>query len=77
MLITVRLTAYATNMYFSTLPKEELEKKQYWKAHAINNKPFVLEFFGYIFFFPCYVLGPFLNTKITLISFQEQNLKKK
>lgn len=61
MMLTCKLTAWASNLYYATLPECEIEKNKYWSKYKICKFSSLLEFFGYIFFFQTYLIGPFIE----------------
>jgi lysophospholipid acyltransferase len=59
MMLTCKLTAFASNLYYATLG----EKNEYWTKHQISRLPSLTEFFGYVFFYQTYLIGPFVEYK--------------
>ncbi|KAJ1548840.1 lysophospholipid acyltransferase [Cladochytrium tenue] len=56
MMLVIKLTSFAWSAYDGTRPEAEL-----WPDHAssaIREFPGLLEFFGYVFFFPTFFIGP-------------------
>ncbi|KAJ1921890.1 Lysophospholipid acyltransferase [Mycoemilia scoparia] len=56
MIMVIKLTSTAFCIYDSN--KDHKSFTSYQKRHVINEMPSILEFFGYVFFFPSLVAGP-------------------
>jgi lysophospholipid acyltransferase len=61
MVLTLKLTAFAWSYYDGTRPKEELTKELYEKR--IMQMPGVIEYFGWVYFFPSFLAGPAIELK--------------
>lgn len=59
MVLTMKLTTFAWNMYDGQQELESLDESQ--KETRIPKLPSLLEFFGYIFYFPAFLIGPSLT----------------
>jgi len=59
MVLTMKLTTFAWNVYDGRRKEEELDKWQ--KAKRITQYPSLLEFLGYSFYFPGILVGPYLD----------------
>jgi len=59
MVLTMKLTTYAWNVHDGRQPVETLDKWQTEKR--IVRQPSLLEFFGYAFYFPGMLVGPYLE----------------
>lgn len=76
MMVTAKLTSFASNIYFSTL-EEKLEMNKYWKKYAIHNMPSLLEYFGYMFFYQTYLIGPFVQFNDYMDHIKNNNFNQK
>ncbi|CAG8595100.1 11823_t:CDS:2 [Funneliformis mosseae] len=56
MVLVIKLTSFAFNVYDGRRPINELTS--YQRSKAIPSIPSILEFFGYIFFFGGFLVGP-------------------
>ncbi|PRP74261.1 hypothetical protein PROFUN_12008 [Planoprotostelium fungivorum] len=56
MVLTLKLTAFAFNYYDGRRPVEKLTEEQ--KKRRITELPPLLEFFGFVYFFPGFLGGP-------------------
>jgi len=56
MMVTTRLTAFASNLYY-----KNVDQNEYWKKYQFQTLPNILEFLGYIYFYPTYLVGPFIE----------------
>eukprot|EP00007_Cunea_sp_BSH-02190019_P003717 CAMPEP_0174237496 /NCGR_PEP_ID=MMETSP0417-20130205/8402_1 /TAXON_ID=242541 /ORGANISM="Mayorella sp, Strain BSH-02190019" /LENGTH=509 /DNA_ID=CAMNT_0015316259 /DNA_START=69 /DNA_END=1594 /DNA_ORIENTATION=+ len=56
MVITIKLTTFAFNCFDATRPEADLSK--YEKERRIFQLPSLLEYYGWIYFFPGYLAGP-------------------
>lgn len=56
MVMIMRLTAFCWNVHDGQLPESDLSDFQ--KARAIKELPSLLDYFGYVFFFPSLFAGP-------------------
>jgi lysophospholipid acyltransferase len=61
MVLTLKLTAFAWSYYDGTRPKEELTKELYEKR--IMQMPGLIEYFGWVYFFPSFLAGPAIELK--------------
>ncbi|OJT13358.1 Lysophospholipid acyltransferase [Trametes pubescens] len=59
MVLTMKLTTFAWNVVDGRRPAEELDKWQ--TEHRVVDYPSILEFLGYTFYFPGFLVGPFLT----------------
>ncbi|KAG8895989.1 lysophospholipid acyltransferase [Tulasnella sp. 403] len=59
MVLTQKLTTYAWNAYDGYQKLENLDESQ--KETRIPQRPSLLEFFGYVFYFPAFLVGPVLT----------------
>ncbi|KAF8556286.1 hypothetical protein OG21DRAFT_675931 [Imleria badia] len=59
MVLTMKLTTFAWNVYDGTRPKEDLDKWQLQKR--VTKYPTLLEFLGFSFYFPGVLVGPYLD----------------
>ncbi|CAL1701570.1 unnamed protein product [Somion occarium] len=59
MVLTMKLTTFAWNVWDGRRPVEDLDKWQ--KEKCIVQHPSILEFLGYVFFFPGMLVGPYLE----------------
>ncbi|KAK7695571.1 hypothetical protein QCA50_000207 [Cerrena zonata] len=59
MVLTMKLTTYAWNVWDGRRPVDELDKWQ--KEKRIVQTPSILEFLGYVFYFPGMLVGPYLE----------------
>ncbi|KAJ7229069.1 endoplasmic reticulum protein [Mycena pura] len=59
MVLTMKLTTFAWNVYDARRPLADLDKWQ--TAKRITNFPTLLEFVGYSFYFPGILVGPYLD----------------
>ncbi|KAF8450925.1 MBOAT, membrane-bound O-acyltransferase family-domain-containing protein [Boletus edulis BED1] len=59
MVLVMKLTTFAWNVYDGRRPKEDLDKWQLQKR--ITKYPTLLEFLGYSFYFPGSLVGPYLD----------------
>ncbi|KAK7061370.1 MBOAT, membrane-bound O-acyltransferase family-domain-containing protein [Favolaschia claudopus] len=59
MVLTMKLTTFAWNVYDGRRPAEDLDKWQ--TAKRITQFPTLLEFLGYSFYFPGILVGPYLD----------------
>ncbi|KAJ3101094.1 lysophospholipid acyltransferase [Phlyctochytrium planicorne] len=58
MVLVIKLTSFAWSVYDAGRPVTELVEDQ--NANAVRKFPSILEFFGYVFFFPSFLVGPAL-----------------
>ncbi|TFK96340.1 MBOAT, membrane-bound O-acyltransferase family-domain-containing protein [Pterulicium gracile] len=58
MVLTMKLTTFAWNVYDGRRPAEDLDKWQL--AKRITKMPSLLEFLGYSFYFPGMLVGPYV-----------------
>ncbi|KAG4304001.1 hypothetical protein PORY_002524 [Pneumocystis oryctolagi] len=56
MVLCMKLTAFAWNMYDGKQEDSVLTQRQ--KEYALKKLPSLLEFLGYVFFFPSFLVGP-------------------
>jgi len=56
MVLVMKLTAFCWNVQDGRLPEADLSDFQ--KAHAIRTMPGILDYLGYVFFFPALMAGP-------------------
>ncbi|KYQ90954.1 60S ribosomal protein L5 [Tieghemostelium lacteum] len=56
MVLTLKLTSFAWNLYDGTRPVSELDADQ--KRRAISKIPSLLEYYGFVYFFPTFLAGP-------------------
>ncbi|KAH8724778.1 MBOAT, membrane-bound O-acyltransferase family-domain-containing protein [Phaeosphaeriaceae sp. PMI808] len=56
MVLVMKLTAFCWNVQDGRLPDSELSDFQ--KNHAVNTMPNLLDYAGYVFFFPAMMAGP-------------------
>ncbi|KAF2094990.1 MBOAT family protein [Rhizodiscina lignyota] len=56
MVMIMRLTAFCWNVHDGQLPESDLSDFQ--KDRAIRQLPSLLDYFGYVFFFPSLLIGP-------------------
>ncbi|KAJ3312157.1 lysophospholipid acyltransferase [Blyttiomyces sp. JEL0837] len=59
MIMVIKLTSFAWSVYDGTRPDSELWPEQ--NELAVYNFPSPVEFFGYVFFFPSFIVGPAFN----------------
>ncbi|KAJ7667617.1 endoplasmic reticulum protein [Mycena polygramma] len=59
MVLTMKLTTFAWNVYDGRRPAEDLDKWQ--MAKRVTEFPSLLEFLGYSFYFPGFLVGPYLD----------------
>ncbi|KAJ7229056.1 endoplasmic reticulum protein [Mycena pura] len=59
MVLTMKLTTFAWNVYDARQPLADLDKWQ--TAKRITDFPTLLEFVGYSFYFPGIIVGPYLD----------------
>ncbi|KAJ6627426.1 endoplasmic reticulum protein [Mycena sp. CBHHK59/15] len=59
MVLTMKLTTFAWNVYDGNRPTEDLDKWQL--AKRVTKFPSLLEFLGYSFYFPGILVGPYLD----------------
>ncbi|KAF8227989.1 MBOAT-domain-containing protein [Tricholoma matsutake] len=59
MVLTMKLTTFAWNVWDGRRPREDLDKWQVEKR--ITEYPSLLEFLGYTFYFPGILVGPYLD----------------
>ncbi|KAG9014403.1 lysophospholipid acyltransferase [Tulasnella sp. 427] len=59
MVLTMKLTTFAWNVYDGQEKLESLDESQ--KETRIPKLPSLLEFFGYVFYFPAFLIGPSLT----------------
>ncbi|KAG8218294.1 MBOAT, membrane-bound O-acyltransferase family-domain-containing protein [Butyriboletus roseoflavus] len=59
MVLTMKLTTFAWNVYDGRRPQEDLDKWQLEKR--VTKYPTLLEFLGYSFYFPGVLVGPYLD----------------
>ncbi|TDL29602.1 MBOAT-domain-containing protein [Rickenella mellea] len=59
MVLTMKLTTFAWNVYDGRRPATELDKWQ--TAMRVTKYPSLLEFLGYSFYFPGFLVGPYLE----------------
>lgn len=56
MVLVMKLSAFAWNVYDGTFPESELSEFQ--KDHRLTELPSLLDFLGWVFFFPAFMVGP-------------------
>lgn len=56
MVLVMKMTAFCWNVHDGRLPESELSDLQ--KTNSIKEMPSLLDFFGYVFFFPGLLVGP-------------------
>jgi len=56
MILTVKLTSFAYNIYDGKRKKEELTPEQ--DKRAVRTMPTILEFYGFVYFFCSFIAGP-------------------
>lgn len=56
MVLVMKLTAFCWNVQDGRLPDSELSEVQ--RDHAIRTMPSILDYIGYVFFFPAIMAGP-------------------
>ncbi|EGC40111.1 hypothetical protein DICPUDRAFT_52171 [Dictyostelium purpureum] len=56
MILTLKLTSFAWNLSDGSKPDNELSSDQ--KRRSIKKLPNLLEFFGFVYFFPTFLAGP-------------------
>ncbi|KAG8630711.1 hypothetical protein KVT40_002330 [Elsinoe batatas] len=56
MVLVMKLTAFCWNVYDGTQPAEHLD--DYQKSRALKKLPNILDYIGYVFFFPSLMAGP-------------------
>jgi len=61
MLLTLKLTTFALDYYDGQQPVEKM--KPYAKVMHVKEMPSILEFFGYVYFFPGFLAGPAFNLR--------------
>jgi lysophospholipid acyltransferase len=61
MLITSKVIMLFFDLYDGTKPLENLSDFQ--KKNCLKKKPTLFEFYGYIYFFPSFLVGPVFNMK--------------
>lgn len=61
MLLTLKLTTMAVDLYDGTKPAEEL--KGYAKLMNLKKLPNIFEFYGYVYFFGGFLAGPAFNCR--------------
>jgi len=59
MVLTMKLTTYAWNVWDGRRPVEDLDKWQ--QAKRITKTPSIVAFLGYVFYFPGLLVGPYLD----------------
>ncbi|VDC04071.1 unnamed protein product [Peniophora sp. CBMAI 1063] len=59
MVLVMKLTTFAWNVYDGARPEEELDSWQ--NKMAVREYPSILEFLGYAFYFPGILVGPYLE----------------
>ncbi|KAJ7672880.1 MBOAT, membrane-bound O-acyltransferase family-domain-containing protein [Mycena rosella] len=59
MVLTMKLTTFAWNVYDGRRPAADLDKWQ--TSKRVTNFPSLLEFLGYSFYFPGILVGPYLD----------------
>ncbi|KAJ3115729.1 lysophospholipid acyltransferase [Phlyctochytrium bullatum] len=59
MMLVIKLSSFAWSVYDATRPENDLSKEQ--KVKAVRNFPSLLEYFGFVFFFPSFLVGPALE----------------
>ncbi|KAF7775885.1 hypothetical protein Agabi119p4_4278 [Agaricus bisporus var. burnettii] len=59
MVLTMKLTTFAWNVFDGRRPSDELDKWQ--TAKRVTKYPSLLEFLGYAFYFPGILVGPYLD----------------
>lgn len=80
MVLTMKLTTFAWNVWDGRRPAEELDKWQL--AKRVSKYPSLLEFLGYAFYFPGVLVGPYLDYAeymelVHEIGFQDPKIKEK
>ncbi|RDB20528.1 Lysophospholipid acyltransferase [Hypsizygus marmoreus] len=80
MVLTMKLTTFAWNVWDGRRPAEDLDKWQ--KEKRITEYPSLLEFLGYAFYFPGILVGPYLDlteyrSLISETMFQDEQVKSK
>ncbi|KZT20666.1 MBOAT-domain-containing protein [Neolentinus lepideus HHB14362 ss-1] len=61
MVLTMKLTTFAWNVFDGRRPREDLDKWQLEKHIPDNDFPSLLAFLGYAFYFPGVLVGPYLD----------------
>lgn len=61
MVLTMKLTTFAWNVYDGRRPREDLDKWQFEKHIPDDKFPSILSFLGYAFYFPGVLVGPYLD----------------
>ncbi|KAF2076730.1 hypothetical protein CYY_001987 [Polysphondylium violaceum] len=56
MILTLKLTSFAWNLYDGSRPQDQLSGDQ--KKRSIKKLPSLLEYFGFVYFFPTFLAGP-------------------
>eukprot|EP01121_Diplochlamys_sp_Union-15-3_P020647 TRINITY_DN8099_c0_g1_i3.p1 TRINITY_DN8099_c0_g1~~TRINITY_DN8099_c0_g1_i3.p1 ORF type:complete len:385 (+),score=31.10 TRINITY_DN8099_c0_g1_i3:55-1209(+) len=74
MLLTLRLTAYAFNVYDGTLSEKDLACPEL-KESRLPRKVSMIEYYGYVYFFSFFLAGPAIEMK-TYLDFINMNLFK-
>ncbi|KAI8848454.1 MBOAT, membrane-bound O-acyltransferase family-domain-containing protein [Chytridium lagenaria] len=59
MVLVIKLSAFGWSVHDATRPESELSKEQ--KIKAVYKFPSLLEYFGFVFFFPSFLVGPALE----------------
>ncbi|KAJ3171322.1 lysophospholipid acyltransferase, partial [Irineochytrium annulatum] len=61
MVLVVKLTSFAWSVYDGTRPASELSKQQ--QEYAIRKYPSLIQFLGFVCFFPSFLVGPSFEFK--------------
>ncbi|KAJ3210992.1 lysophospholipid acyltransferase [Dinochytrium kinnereticum] len=59
MILVIKLSSFGWSVYDATRPDSELSDEQ--KKRAVRKFPSILEYLGYVFFFPSFLVGPALD----------------
>jgi lysophospholipid acyltransferase len=62
MVLVMKLTSFAWSCHDGTKQDKDLSSG-YQKHFKIVQMPGLLEFFGFVFFFPCFLIGPSFQFK--------------
>lgn len=58
MLMTLKLVMYCFDIHDGGRPPYQIEKNRHAKTYLLHETPSLLAYLGYIFFFPCLLVGP-------------------
>lgn len=58
MIVTTKITAFASNYYNGDSADKS---NKYWTKYQIKKLPVLSDFLGYIYFYPTYLIGPFIE----------------